>query len=194
MAKRAVLLYFCAADFAVVDPMYQLSLKWFVEIFKTNLTAADHFPDQNQLVQSFQNSFALSFYESVSFSLFSRHKLLFSFLITARIQISEQKLPSNQLAFFLSPSQDTVPALENSHHWLSEESWNLSILLPTISTSFANLTQYLANQAAVKLVSYFENGEEMPAHFVIPPVSADPKKTYVQNTAKKLFKQTTNQD
>jgi hypothetical protein len=34
VAQPAVLLYFCAADFSLVNPMCQFSLKWFVQVFK----------------------------------------------------------------------------------------------------------------------------------------------------------------
>jgi len=33
VANRASLLFFCIADLAIVDPMYQYSLSWFIELF-----------------------------------------------------------------------------------------------------------------------------------------------------------------
>ena len=33
VAFRASLLFFCIADLSLVDPMYQYSLTWFIELF-----------------------------------------------------------------------------------------------------------------------------------------------------------------
>ena len=40
VAQRASLLFFCIADLAGVDPMYQYSLAWFSLLFKKTLAAA----------------------------------------------------------------------------------------------------------------------------------------------------------
>jgi hypothetical protein len=77
VASRAALLYFCVSDFSVIDPMYQFSLKWFVSLFRTALTKADHPQDHQKMITCFHRAIATTFYQSVSFSLFSRHKLLF---------------------------------------------------------------------------------------------------------------------
>ena len=39
MAVRASLLFFCIADLAGVDPMYQYSLAWFVALFLRTVQA-----------------------------------------------------------------------------------------------------------------------------------------------------------
>lgn len=37
VANRGQILFFCLADLASVDPMYQYSLEWFVNIFNSSM-------------------------------------------------------------------------------------------------------------------------------------------------------------
>jgi hypothetical protein len=140
VAKRAALLYFCVADFSVIDPMYQFSLKWFVSLFRNAIAKSQHPGEHEAVVQAFHNSIARTFYESVSFSLFSRHKLLFSTLMVFRIMLSEQKIAVGELAFLLSPSTSHDP---NRPPVVPEEVWPLVAGLPKISPSFAGLINHI---------------------------------------------------
>ena len=41
VANRAQILYFCVADLANIDPMYQYSLEWFITIFISTINIAE---------------------------------------------------------------------------------------------------------------------------------------------------------
>lgn len=41
VANRAQILYFCVADLANIDPMYQYSLEWFITIFIGTINIAE---------------------------------------------------------------------------------------------------------------------------------------------------------
>ena len=165
IANRAALLYFCASDFAVIDPMYQFSLKWFVNIFKVALTEAEHPQDQNLLIAKLNASIASKFFQSVSFSLFSRHKLLFSFLLATRILIEEKQITSSEFAFLLSPIQTKKE--ENSNEvvnpfsaWLNDEVWNQVRYLSDVSEPFKNIVDHIkSNEEAWKKYSNSTQGE-----------------------------------
>jgi len=135
VAERASLLYFCVSDFSVIDPMYQFSLKWFVNVFRNAITKSNRPSDSIELIASFHQSVAQCFYESVSFSLFSRHKLLFSTLLVIRIMYSEKQISSNELAFLLSPS----PSKEPNQSFLPDEIWSLIVTLSSVSPQFSSL-------------------------------------------------------
>ncbi|OHT09102.1 Dynein heavy chain family protein [Tritrichomonas foetus] len=136
VSDRAALLYFCASDFSVVDPMYQFSLKWFVNIFKNAIQQSEHPSDQTSLIAAFHSAIARQFYQSVSFSLFARHKLLFSTLMTIRILLEEKKVTPTELAFILSPH----PSKEaNKFSWLPEDIWIHLAALPEISDVFKDI-------------------------------------------------------
>ncbi|OHT04040.1 Dynein heavy chain family protein [Tritrichomonas foetus] len=145
ISDRAALLYFCASDFSVIDPMYQFSLKWFVNIFKQALAEAEHPQDQSLLIQSLNGSIASKFFQNVSFSLFSRHKLLFSFLLATRILMAEHHISSSELAFMLSP---TPTKDQNPYDWLSDESWCLLSGLPKIANNFQDILNHISSHEA----------------------------------------------
>ena len=136
VAKRASLLYFCISDFSVIDPMYQFSLKWFVSLFRTAIQHSDHPENLDAMITSFNDSIAKTFYESFSFSLFSRHKLLFSTLMTIRILTFEKKIKNNELAFLLQPS---IKHEKSPFNFLSDETWSLVVSLSAISSTFSSL-------------------------------------------------------
>ena len=134
VSDRAALLYFCVSDFSVIDPMYQFSLKWFVPLFRNSIQNADHSTDSsNELVENFQSSLANAFYDSVSFSLFSRHKLLFSTLMTVRILLHEKKINPSELAFLLSPNINNSKFVKNEYEWLSDDIWHLLVAMKSAS-------------------------------------------------------------
>jgi hypothetical protein len=133
VATRAALLYFCSAHFSVVDPMYQFSLKWFVGLFKQAILQSDHPTDVDVLIGCFHAAIAKQFYESVSFSLFSRHKLLFSTLMAIRVLVSEKKISTAELAYMLSPQPSKE---QNPYDWLPTSIWSILAPLPNIAPQF----------------------------------------------------------
>ena len=163
VASRAALLYFCVSDFSVIDPMYQFSLKWFVQLFRTAITNADHPQDSIQLIHSFHDSIAKTFYESVSFSLFSRHKLLFSTLMAIRILHSDKKIVSSELSFLLSPTME-ISTTEKSltspmPNVIPDETWKMALSLEKLSPeTFGGLTDSIKNSPD-KWKQYMESKE-----------------------------------
>ncbi|OHT13633.1 Dynein heavy chain family protein [Tritrichomonas foetus] len=133
VSDRAALLYFCVSDFSVIDPMYQFSLKWFVPLFRNSIQNANH---KGDLVENFKNSVASSFYDSVSFSLFSRHKLLFSTLMTIRILLYEKRVNSSELAFLLSPN---VVHQKSEISWINDDIWSLLVAMKDISPTLSDV-------------------------------------------------------
>jgi hypothetical protein len=157
VADRAALLYFCAADFSIVDPMYQFSLKWFVSLFKLAIEASDHPDDQRHLKTALQNSVAEHFFQSVSFSLFARHKLLFSTLMATRILTSDGRITAVEMAALLQP----VPAkMDNPFTWLSDEIWSLVCALPSVSSVFRDIVDSIAKHEQQWLTYSIHNEPE----------------------------------
>ena len=159
VAERAALLYFCASDFAVVDPMYQFSLKWFVSLFKASISKAEHSENTNELISNLNATVATSFFESVSFSLFSRHKLLFSTLMATRILTAEKEITKSELAFLLSADSNQIESNRPKNiEFISDDIWSLLLLLEKVSPSFENIVQNIQeNQEDWK--EYIESNE-----------------------------------
>jgi dynein heavy chain len=70
VAYRASLLYFCIVDMAGIDPMYQYSLQWFIQLFKTGVENAVASKELEIRLLNLNNFFTFSLYENVCRSLF----------------------------------------------------------------------------------------------------------------------------
>ena len=140
VAKRAALLYFCVSDFSVIDPMYQFSLKWFVSLFRNALTRCEHPEDLEKKIETFHKAIATTFYESVSYSLFSRHKLLFSTLMVFRILLSNKIITSGELAFLLQPTVSHEP---NPTDYIPDDIWSLVSSMKFVSDSFKDIEEHI---------------------------------------------------
>lgn len=62
-----------------------------------------------QRIEQLKNYFTYSLYSNVCRSLFEKHKLLFSFILTAKLRESEKKVLTALYEFMIS----TLPGLEN---------------------------------------------------------------------------------
>eukprot|EP01116_Phalansterium_solitarium_P020979 TRINITY_DN6371_c0_g2_i1.p1 TRINITY_DN6371_c0_g2~~TRINITY_DN6371_c0_g2_i1.p1 ORF type:complete len:1126 (-),score=417.17 TRINITY_DN6371_c0_g2_i1:326-3703(-) len=178
VAARATALYFCMADLQVLDPMYQFSLQWFIQLFTSamlksrpsNYAADPEKQDQHwqtadaevaRRVASLSLFFTEQFYWNVCRAMFQPHKLLFGLSIGLRIQEMSSPIDPAELSMFVNAdipsSGSTLPSLATPAQteppgWLSHSSWRM---LDTLSTlpPFLNLTEHVAkNPAAWKAV------------------------------------------
>ena len=65
VAKRASLLFFCIADLATVDPMYQYSLEWYVNLFLLAIDKSPACPDLASRLRTLNDKFTNVLYENV---------------------------------------------------------------------------------------------------------------------------------
>ncbi|CAM9797359.1 unnamed protein product, partial [Chrysoparadoxa australica] len=97
-AARGSILYFTMATFGRVGIMYQYSLEFFGKLFCSVVQQTIDQEDSSRLgekgqaqrhLQSLLDRCTMAVYENVSRGLFERHKLLFAFLLSSTIQLSE---------------------------------------------------------------------------------------------------------
>jgi len=149
-------LFFCIADLAGIDPMYQYSLSWFISLFVRSIrqsrdpdapepgaTAAAEDPDATDedraaadaaaaaavadRLKVIDGHFRLSLYRNVCRSLFEKDKLLFAFLLDARIMQSRSELSATDYAFLLTGGVgvDLASGVKrpSSATWLTDKAW-----------------------------------------------------------------------
>lgn len=64
--------------------------------------------------------FTYSLYENVCRSLFEKHKLLFSFILTVKILEGEKEMVPEEWRFFLTGALGEIKIPENPTDWLDE--------------------------------------------------------------------------
>jgi dynein heavy chain, axonemal len=153
VAKHSAVLFFCIADLANIEPMYQYSLGWFTNLYLQSIANSDKTPDLQQRISNLNDHFTNSIYVNVCRSLFEKDKLLFSILLTTGLLRSKQAMNEEEWRFLLTGGVAFGDAVPNpAADWLSERSWSELLRLNNVSTgAFKNLrTHFEANMPAWK--------------------------------------------
>uniref|UniRef100_A0A7S0EN91 Uncharacterized protein n=1 Tax=Hanusia phi TaxID=3032 RepID=A0A7S0EN91_9CRYP len=136
VAFRSSLLYFCVSDLSIIDPMYQYSLGWFMNLFRMGIQNSEMSPDDlERRLRSIIDYFTHSVYVNICRSLFEKHKLMFSFLLCIRIMQTEGKIDNDEFKFLLSgPTSNATDGDNPAPDWLTNSSWielcGMSLHLP----------------------------------------------------------------
>jgi len=123
VAYRASILFFCITDLSVIDPMYQYSLQWFINLFTLGVENA---PASNELpvrLENLNNYFTYSLYENICRSLFEKHKLLFSLLLTVKILQGDNKMDDDEWRYLLTGFMGEAQIPPNPTSWVPDNSW-----------------------------------------------------------------------
>ena len=127
IAKRVAALFFCISDLAQVDPMYQYSLEWYVNLFLLAVSLSSTEGELSDRVASIIETHTKTLYVNVCRSLFEKDKVLFSFLLTKTVMLSEEKIDSQELRFFLAGNTAVELAEPNpvasGGGWLKPAAW-----------------------------------------------------------------------
>ena len=124
IAFHAALLFFCVADMASVDPMYQYSMPWFVNLYTKSIEDSEKSEDIPSRLKLLADYFTYSLYENICRSLFEAHKLLFSFIVCIKILQGQGNIDGEEWRFFLSGSSGATDEVVNpAPTWLTAQIW-----------------------------------------------------------------------
>ncbi|KNE71129.1 hypothetical protein AMAG_15798 [Allomyces macrogynus ATCC 38327] len=127
IAAHSSILFFCIAVLANVEPMYQYSLPWYINLFISSIERSEKSPDLDVRLAHLRKHFTESLYLNVCRSLFEKDKLVFSVLLTVTILKAEGKLVDDEWKFLLvgglgMEAADARPNPDPS--WISNSTWS----------------------------------------------------------------------
>ncbi|XP_019331155.1 dynein axonemal heavy chain 1 [Alligator mississippiensis] len=140
VAVRTQILYFCVSDLSNVDPMYQYSLEWFLNIFLSGIANSERADTLKKRIVNINNYVTFSLYSNVCRSLFEKHKLMFAFLLCVRIMMNEGKINMDEWRYLLSGGAIKTMKENPSPEWLYERAWGDILALSNLNnfSSFAD--------------------------------------------------------
>eukprot|EP00879_Flechtneria_rotunda_P031363 GHRR01034255.1.p1 GENE.GHRR01034255.1~~GHRR01034255.1.p1 ORF type:complete len:323 (+),score=112.14 GHRR01034255.1:591-1559(+) len=142
--------------------MYQYSLGWFINLFVKAIEEASKAATVADRGKLLNNHFTFSLYTNVCRSLFERHKLFFSFLLTTKIMQHAGAIDAKEWRFLLagpsgaasssssgdkgnaSSAVGQSQAANPAPGWLTDQSWS-ELLGVSDLPAFAGLAQHIAS-------------------------------------------------
>ncbi|XP_053132344.1 dynein axonemal heavy chain 3 isoform X3 [Hemicordylus capensis] len=124
VAVHSATVFFCISDLANIEPMYQYSLIWFINLYVQSLANSQKSDVLEERIANIIDHFTVSIYNNVCRSLFEKDKLLFSLLLTVGIMKGKDEIDDEVWRFLLTGGV----ALDNPYpnpapEWLTEKSW-----------------------------------------------------------------------
>ncbi|XP_069795725.1 dynein axonemal heavy chain 12 isoform X2 [Narcine bancroftii] len=125
IAKHSAILFFSIADLANVDPMYQYSLSWFVNLYVSSIHDSNRSKILEKRLRYLNDHFTYNLYSNVCRSLFEKDKLLFSFLLCSNLLLAKHDINYQEFMFLLTGGVGLQNKIKNPDpSWLQDKSWD----------------------------------------------------------------------
>jgi dynein heavy chain len=170
-AYYASYLYFLVSEMITIDPMYQYSLQWFENLFQMTLEKSQPNSDIPTRLTNIKQYFVQAIYEGVCVSLYSQHKLLFSFLVTVKTLQAYNQIDSSKFNYFLTGNVEDTKTDYAKFDYIPENTWPILIRelagINKLNNCEGILESFLTDSQSWK--SYFESSEpeneELPGNW-----------------------------
>lgn len=134
VAKHSAVLFFCITELSSIDPMYQYSLTWFLNLFVTSIIKSPKANTLEERLMHLNEFFTRSIYENVCRSLFEKDKHVFALSLCVGILTARGSMDQNLLSFFLTGGVFLDnPYANPAPEWLSQKTWNEIVKAENVS-------------------------------------------------------------
>nr|XP_014349786.1 PREDICTED: dynein heavy chain 3, axonemal [Latimeria chalumnae] len=135
VAVHSSVIFFCISDLAYIEPMYQYSLTWFINLYVHSIAHSKTSDDLQERIENITEHFTINAYNNICRSLFEKDKLLFSLLLTVGMMKGKGKIDDDEWRFLLTGGV----ALDNPHpnpapEWLSDKAWGEIVRASNLKT------------------------------------------------------------
>ena len=162
ISVHSSVLFFTISDLAAIDPMYQYSLPWFINLFINAIDNSEPCEDIQKRLIILKEFFTELLYRNICRSLFEKDKLLFSFLMCCNILKNKGFMEEEEWRFLLTGGVGLDNPNRNPYSWMPIKAWDEITRLSDMKP-FAGLRQHVAaNEAGWKKIYDSEEPGETP--------------------------------
>ncbi|XP_063226606.1 dynein axonemal heavy chain 3 [Bacillus rossius redtenbacheri] len=169
VSKHSSVLFFCISELANIDPMYQYSLAWFIQLYSQSIDHSEKSDDLQIRLANLNKHFTESIYRNVCRSLFEKDKMIFSLVLCVGIMRSKGKIDEEVWTFLLTGGfglDNPYPNPDPS--WLIDKSWGEIVSASKLSALKNFHKEFVKNIAAWK--KYYDSSNP---HDRNPPAPFD---------------------
>ena len=124
IAWRMSINFFVISSLGEIEPMYQYSLTWFINLFIQAIRESEPSSELQHRLDNLYQYGTFFLYKMVCRSLFEKDKLIFSFLLCTRMMRADKVLAEEELKFLLTGGIAVGDPEPNPHSaWLVDKSW-----------------------------------------------------------------------
>ena len=151
--------------------MYQYSLTWYINLFTNAIENSEKNEDIEESIEILKKYFTSSLYQNVCRSLFEKHKLIFSFILTSKLLEANGELDQKLTSFLIQSQSGLENPLEIKNpcpEWLSQSVWNRLCELSVTIERYAKVPEtFKANEKAWKVFydAPFPHQADLPDDF-----------------------------
>ncbi|XP_037873641.1 dynein axonemal heavy chain 12 [Bombyx mori] len=124
IASHSAVLYYCVTELPNVDPMYQYSLTWFINLYIISIENANKSKDLEKRLKFLKDTFTYNLYSNVCRSLFDKDKLMFSFIMCSKMMLSTEKMNVDEYKFLITGGIAVENHLKKPVEWLPDKAWD----------------------------------------------------------------------
>lgn len=163
IADHSAVLYYSISDLPNVDPMYQYSLGWYINLYVSSIENANKSRDLQKRLWFLKEAFTYNLYTNVCRSLFEKDKLMFSFTLCTKLMLYQKELDEKEYMFLLTGGVTVDNPLPNpASAWLSGKSWDEICYISDISDFTEFRKSFEGNTAAWKKIYDSSEPQDAP--------------------------------